>query len=115
MNQQELENKEVKQYSFLEEMYQDPYFPSFLIDKGKRILLELCFQIEQEKPQDLAEFYALTHAATERFNDLAVDFDENDSEIETVARELIAQDFEFIAHAYGFEADVEELIATRDW
>jgi hypothetical protein len=43
-------------------------------------------------------------------------FYENDSEIETVARDCIGMDFEFIANAYGFEnVDVEELIATRDW
>ena len=38
------------------------------------------------------------------------------SEIETAARDCIAVDFEFISKSYGFiEADVEELIATRDW
>lgn len=38
------------------------------------------------------------------------------SEIETVAREAIAEDFWRVASAYGFaDADAEELIATRDW
>jgi hypothetical protein len=38
------------------------------------------------------------------------------SEIETAAREAIAHDFDVIAGAYGFaDADIEELIATRDW
>jgi len=46
---------------------------------------------------------------------LQEEFYENDSEIETAARECIAMDFEFIAKSYGFEADSEELIATRDW
>jgi hypothetical protein len=37
-------------------------------------------------------------------------------DIETVAREEIAEDFCFVAQAYGFaDANVEELIATRDW
>jgi Family of unknown function (DUF5713) len=58
----------------------------------------------------------LTHAATDDFNQLAEEFFEAESEIETAARECIAADFEFIANAYGFaNADVEELIATRDW
>ncbi|MPN01681.1 hypothetical protein SDC9_148892 [bioreactor metagenome] len=36
--------------------------------------------------------------------------------METAARECIAADFEAIAKAYGFEdADVEELIALREW
>jgi hypothetical protein len=57
----------------------------------------------------------LTHAATDEFNTLAEAFYEHDSEIETVARECIAGDFAFVASAYGFDADIEELIATRDW
>ncbi|EIG26584.1 DUF5713 family protein, partial [Neisseria sicca] len=41
---------------------------------------------------------------------------ENDSEIETVARDTIATDMEYIAQSYGFEdADIEELVAPRDW
>lgn len=50
-----------------------------------------------------------------RENYLQEDFDENDIEIETVARECIGADFEFISASYGFkDADIEELIATRD-
>ncbi|GAB7087019.1 DUF5713 family protein [Marinifilum fragile] len=42
-------------------------------------------------------------------------FCENDSEIETTAREIIAMDFYFIAQAYPFsKADIEELIARRE-
>lgn len=33
-----------------------------------------------------------------------------------MAREEIAEDFAYVARAYGFaDADVEELIATREW
>lgn len=53
---------------------------------------------------------------TDQFNELAEEFYEEDSEIEIVARECIAEDFGVIADEYGFEdADIEELIATRDW
>ena len=75
----------------------------------------LCGEIESEKPDDLDQLYVLTHRATNRFNDLQEEFAENGSELETAAREAIAMDFDFIAKAYGFDADVEELIATRDW
>jgi Family of unknown function (DUF5713) len=115
MAQNDIKNEKLKNYSFLEGMYQDSYFPDFLVDKGKAILIELCIQIEEKKPQNLPELYELTHAATQKFNDLEEEFGENDSEIETVAAELIANDFEFIANAYGFDADLEELIATRYW
>lgn len=108
-------NKTLRGYAFLAEMYSDDYFPDDLVDKGKAILVRLCEQIESEKPQTLDAFYELTHAATEEFNELAGEFEEQDSEIETAARDAIGTDFAAIAEAYGFEADGEELIAPRDW
>ncbi|MDR2298223.1 MAG: DUF5713 family protein [Comamonas sp.] len=109
-------NPKMAAYRFLAAMYDDDYFPDELVKKGEEILVELCLQIEQQKPGSLEELYELTHAATERFNDLQEEFDEQGSEIETAARDCIATDFEAIAQVYGFEdADTEELIATRDW
>jgi Family of unknown function (DUF5713) len=106
-------NQSLQEYKFLADMYQDQYFPAFLVDKGKAILVRLCEKIEKERPLNTSALYTLTHAATEEFNRLAEEFDDNGSEIETAAREAIAGDF--IAKAYGFDADVEELIAPRDW
>jgi hypothetical protein len=97
-------------------MYDDDYFPDHVVDKGKAILLRLCERIEAERPADLAALYALTNAATEEFNALEADFEAADSELETVARELIGEEFWFVASAYGFpEADAEMLIAKREW
>lgn len=116
MAQNDIQNEKVKEYSFLQEMYNDSYFPNFLVDKCKTILVDLCLQIENQKPKGLDDLYKLTHIATEKFNDLEDEFGENDSEIETGARECIAADFEFIALAYGYEdADIEELIEPREW
>lgn len=110
-----IQNHKLRNYVFLEGMYNDNYYPNFLVNKGKAILLMLCIQIEIRNPKNLKELYELTHAATNQFNRLEEDFDEYGSEIETVAREVIALDFEYIAQSYGYEADIEELIATRDW
>jgi hypothetical protein len=64
----------------------------------------------------LTELYKWTHRATDSFNDLEAEFFANGSEIETAARECIAADFDFIAKTYGYaDADVEELIGTRNW
>jgi len=115
INQISLSNDKIKEYKFLECMYQDSYFPEFLVDKCKDVLLALCFNIENNKTNSLESLYVLSHAATEQINDLENEFDENDSEIETGARECLAINFEFVAIAYGFDADIEELIATRDW
>ncbi len=108
-------NVELRAHSFLRGMYSDDYFPDVCVDRVKEVLIALCESIEREKPEELEGLYRLTHAATEQINDLEDDFAEHDSEIETGAREAIAEDFARIAKAYGFDADGEELIATRDW
>lgn len=107
-----ISNQRVTAHAFLETLYRDGYYPDRAVDRGKEILLRLCERIEADRPADLAALYVLTQAATEEFNDLQDD----DFDIETVAREEIAGNFRFVADAYGFaDADVEELIATRDW
>ncbi|CAL9637595.1 hypothetical protein SUDANB108_06280 [Streptomyces sp. enrichment culture] len=111
-----LRNHEVATHPFLKALYADDYYPGHVLDRGREILLRLCSRIEAERPAGLPALYPLTQAATEEFNDLQSAFEEAGSEIETVAREAIAEDFWFVARAYGFaDADVEELIATRDW
>lgn len=107
-------NTDLLDYFFLKGMDND-YYPTNLVGKGQEILTRLCERIEEEKPQTLEELYALTHEATEEFNDLAEEIYEAGSEFETVAREVTAGDFEVIAKAYGFDADREELVAPRDW
>ncbi|MCQ4211352.1 DUF5713 family protein [Streptomyces longispororuber] len=109
-------NQQAAERAFLQQMYMDSYFPDHVVDKGRTILLRLCERIEAERPADLKALYSLTHVATEEFNLLEAEFEAAGGEIETVAREVIAEEFWFVASAYGFtDADAEELIATRDW
>ncbi|MEU6709060.1 DUF5713 family protein [Streptomyces wuyuanensis] len=109
-------NQQVARRAFLRGLYADAYFPDHVVDRGRAILLRLCERIEAEPPSDLTALYVLTRAATEEFNLLEAEFEAAGSEIETVAREEIAEDFWFVASTYGFpDADVEELIATREW
>jgi hypothetical protein len=109
-------NQKINNYQFLTGMYEDDYFPNFLVEKIKNILLDLCASIEEEKPQSDEELFRLTHASTERINELEDEFEENDSELETGAREVMAENFEFIVHSYGFDdVDIEDVIATREW
>lgn len=103
-----IDNETMRAYPFVADMVRAPYFPDAEVKKVQAVLRELCAQIEAERP--------LTHAATERINDLQNDFADAGSEIETGARESIAADFVVIAKAYGFDdADAEQLIAPRDW
>lgn len=109
-------NALVASHTFLSDMYGDSYFPNAQVDKVKDVLLGLCARIEGEKVSSVEHLLRLTHEATERINSLAGEFEDNDSELETVAREAMAADFGFIAEAYGFgSVDIEELIAPRDW
>ncbi|MBL7497275.1 hypothetical protein I6A84_20355 [Frankia sp. CNm7] len=111
-----ISNQRMTEYAFLRSLYEDDYFPGHVLDMGKAILLRLCERIEAEQPSDLADLYLLTQAATEEFNLLEEEFDAAGSEIETVAREAIGEDFWFVAQAYGFtDADHEELIGNRNW
>lgn len=110
-----LSNSKLKNYPFLKSMVSDSYFPKVCVHRVREVLVGLCRQIEGDRPEGLAALYRLTHRATERINGLATCFDENNSEIETTARESIAGDFAYIAEAYGYKADIEELIAPRDW
>ncbi|MFD5566201.1 DUF5713 family protein [Kitasatospora griseola] len=109
-------NAQVAEHEFLIGMAGDPYYPAHLVERGRAVLRALCDRIEAERPAGLRELYVLTHAATEEFNRLGDALDEADSEIDTVAREAIGEDFAFVAAAYGFaDADREELIAPREW
>ncbi|MFF4746585.1 DUF5713 family protein [Streptomyces chengbuensis] len=109
-------DQRVAGHAFLRQLYADPYYPDHVVDEGRTILVRLCERIEADRPSDPAALYVLTQAATEEFNQLEAEFEAAGSEIETVAREEIAEDFWFVASTYGFtDADVEELIATRNW
>ena len=108
-------NPELAKYTFLQPMRDDSYFPSLLVEKGAQILIDLCLAIEMKKPESKPALLVLTHAATGRFNELAVEFEEAGSEIETAARDAIGVDIETIVKTYGFDVEIEEAIASRDW
>ncbi|MET8651982.1 DUF5713 family protein [Nocardia aurea] len=111
-----ISNEQVLVHRFLRLLHEDDYYPDPVVRRGEAIFVRLCERIEAERPADLSALYRLTHAATEEFNELEAEFDAAGSEIETVARDEIGQDFWFLANAYGFhDADIEELIAPREW
>ena len=109
-------NLKIDASKLLEGMYRDGYFPDFLVDKVRDVIIEACREIETENPKTHENLYAITCRATDKINDLQEEFEENESEIETVARDYIAVTFGYIAKTYGFpDADLEKLVATRDW
>nr|WP_268240155.1 DUF5713 family protein [Paenibacillus marchantiophytorum] len=104
----------VVSFEYLKDMYNDGYFPNFLVDKVKAELVKVVRFLEQGN-QDIEEVQSKLDFAIQAINDLAEEFDENDSEIETVARESIAQTVEDMLAFFGIEIDTEVAIRERDW
>ncbi len=101
-------------YEFLKEMYSDDYFPDFLVDKIKAELEKVVVFLETgvtDGKQIQEKFDEMTIA----INDLQEEFEENDSEIETSARESIAADVIEILNCFDVDIDVEEALGERDW
>lgn len=61
-------NEQLANFEFLSGMYDDEYYPDFLVDKGKQILIRLCEKIEEVRPEGEEVILALTHTATEEFS-----------------------------------------------
>ena len=82
-------------YKLLDEMYQDNYYPAFLVDKVKDELQKVIALLESGETDTEVVQETLDEAVC-GINDLQEEFDENDSEIETVARECIAATVAYI-------------------
>lgn len=48
-------------------------------------------------------------------NDLQEEFEENESELETVAKENIAETVEYILKWFNIDIDVEDAIGKHEW
>ena len=101
-------------YQMLAEMYQDDYYPDFLVDKISALLRKVIALLENDET-DLKVIQSALDEAVEGINDLQAEFDENDSEIETVARDCIGTTVDYILEWFGIPIDVEEAIRERDW
>ncbi len=101
-------------YVLLEEMYNDTYFPDFLIDKVKALIEDVIAFFEQGG-YTLVQAQRKLDEMTVGINDLEEEFNENDSEIETGARESIGATVEYILNWFGVNIDIETAIKEREW
>ena len=101
-------------YNLLDEMYQDTYYPDFLVDKVKDKLQKVIDLLESGET-DIEIVQEKLDEAVCGINDLQDEFDENDSEIETVARECIAETVVYILDWFDIPIDIEEAIREREW
>ena len=101
-------------YKLLDEMYQDEYYPDFLVDKVKEELQKVIRLLESGET-DIGAVQKTLDEAVCGINDLQKEFDENDSEIETAARECIAAAVAYILEWFNISIDTEEALRERDW
>lgn len=101
-------------YELLGDMYDDEYFPDFLVDKVKAQLLSLD-DFLAGGVKDIDAVQAKLDEIVNAINDLEEEFEESGSEIETAARESIAEGVGYILKKHGIDIDIEEAIRERDW
>lgn len=103
-----------KNYRLLKDMYSDGYFPDFLVDKVKDLIQSVIDFLETGE-RDLDKIQARFDEMTLAINDLEEEFENNDSEIETVARDSIGETVRYILEWFDIDIDVEDAIGERDW
>lgn len=101
-------------YQLLADMYCDDYYPPFLVDKIKVELNKLISLLETGE-QDVEVIQDKLDEIVIAINNLQEEFYENESEIETVARDSIGVTVEYILKWFGIDIDNEEAIRERDW
>ncbi len=101
-------------YDLLNEMYQDDYYPNFLVDKIRNELQKVIDLLEIGE-KDINIIQEKMDEIICSINNLQDEFDENDSEIETVARDCIGETVGYILDYFDIPIDVEEAIRERDW
>lgn len=101
-------------FKILEDMYKDNYYPDFLVDKIADEIKKVISFLENgaHTYEEIQEKFDIMTIA---INDLEEEFDDNDSEIETVARESIGATVAYILEWFEIAIDVEEAIGERDW
>lgn len=114
IKQMKMAKKLPADFEYLKDMYADNYFPDFLVDKLKDAIKEVVAFIE-EGNHTTEEIQTALDAMVAKTNELQEEFDENDSEIETVARESIGETVEKILTYFDVDIDIEEAIRERDW
>lgn len=101
-------------FEFLPDMYADSYFPTSEVNKVKTAIQKVVTFLEKggastKKIQKKLDDMTLT------INELQNDFADRDSEIETGARESIAETVARVLAHFNVDIDIEEALGERDW
>ncbi|MDR2966574.1 MAG: DUF5713 family protein [Methanobacteriaceae archaeon] len=99
---------------YLVDMYEDGFFPNFLVDKIK-VLLISGVELLEDGEKDIEIIQKKFDEITIGINNLEEEFGKNDSELETGARESIGETVDYIINHFNLSIDVEKLIRERNW
>lgn len=87
----------------------------YSIDTKTSALFDGAIALLESGEKDLEIIQNKFDEITRAINDLQDEFEENDSEIETVARDSIGETAGYILDWFGIGIDAEEAIRERDW
>lgn len=101
-------------YVLVEDMVKDDYYPKFLVEEIKELIIPVISLLENgEMDRDIIQ--SKLDEMTLAINDLQEKFEENDSEIETIARDSIAVTIGHIIDWFHIDIDMETALRERDW
>lgn len=98
----------------LDMMYKDDYFPNYLVDKIK-VEIEKVEEFLKAGNKDIKKIQVELDKMTEAINDIDEELNEAGSEIETMAREDIADSVYLLLKEYQIDIDIETAIRNRYW
>ena len=96
-------------YILLRAMVSDSYYPNFLVEKVEETMAPVIRMLEAGET-DLDVIQDKLDEMTLAINELEAEFEEHDSELETVARESIAETVEYILEWFQIDIDTETAI-----
>lgn len=102
------------QYMLLEQLYEDSFYPDFLVDKLKYLLEDFINYLETN-PKNQAEVEDKIYELIINVNNFQYEFLDNNSEFDNLARECLLHDLEYILNWFHFPIDVEKVRSTREW
>lgn len=103
-----------ERYQLLGDMRNDEYFPEFLVDKIEELIRGVIALLESGET-DIPTVQTALDEMTLGINDLQEEFEDNDSEIETAARDSIGETVEYVLKWFDIDIDIETAIGERDW
>ena len=101
-------------FRFLTEMYTDDYYPSDLVDRVRDTIMELVSFLETKEHTN-SEIQDELDRVTLKINDLQGEFEEEGSEIETVARDSIGVTISDVLKFFDIDIHPEDAIRKRQW